>query len=284
LLLLEELLEELLELELLEPLELLFELELLEPLDELFELPLDELLLLELPELFELLLPELLDELLDELFELELPELLELLFDELLPLELLERLELELLEALVLPSRKPTAPAAPFRPRSIALKKPCTGVRAAPELLELFELVFELVFELLLDERLELVLLEELALRLPDELADAFELRFDDEFTDEFELLLEACTCLPSLSPDKVCACAPPAAVKPESVASAAMMMLSLAFIDYSLNNGINTLNRPFGVTWSQSGLSSPSSLQGHMNGCDVLSKRGGRRMYSRSD
>lgn len=114
------LLELLLELELDEPLELEFE--------EPFELELDELLELE----FEELLEELFDELLDDRFELELPELLELRLLELFMLELDER---RVLPSALLPRRSPVRPtlrAAVFRPRSQALKKPCTGVRARP--------------------------------------------------------------------------------------------------------------------------------------------------------
>lgn len=122
---------------------LLLELEFDEPLDEPFEELLELPLELELDEPFELLL-ELLFELLLEfelelllelLFELEFEELLELLLELELdePFELLLELELEFEfdEAIIVPSRSPTALAAPFTPRSIALKKPCTGVLPA---------------------------------------------------------------------------------------------------------------------------------------------------------
>lgn len=116
----------------------------------LLELELDELLELEFEELldepFELELDELFDELFEELLELEfdelLDELLEELFDERLELELPELFTLEFDERRVpasapLPRRSPSRPrlrAAVFRPRSQALKKPCTGVgaRASP--------------------------------------------------------------------------------------------------------------------------------------------------------
>jgi hypothetical protein len=106
-----------------EPLEELFELELLLPFEEL----LDELLLLE----FELLL--------EELFELELLLPFEELLDELLLLAIKPLLD-ERFEELLLLAReppsvgKPTAPAMPLTPRSIALKNPCTGVSAFPVL------------------------------------------------------------------------------------------------------------------------------------------------------
>ena len=110
---------------------LLFELEFEELFEDLLELELDELLELELEELFEELLELEFDELFDERFELELLELLE-------P-RLLELFTLELEEPRVpapAPSRprrslsSPTLRAAEVRPRSQALKKPCTGVRA----------------------------------------------------------------------------------------------------------------------------------------------------------
>jgi hypothetical protein len=112
----------LLELELDELLELEFE----ELLEELFELELDELF----EELLELEFDELLDELFDERLELELPELLELRLLELFTLELDER---RVPVSAPLPRRslsRPTLRAAVVRPRSQALKKPCTGVRA----------------------------------------------------------------------------------------------------------------------------------------------------------
>jgi hypothetical protein len=90
---------------------------------------------LELDEPFELLLEFELDELLELLFELEFEELLELLleleFEELLELLFELELEFEFDEATIVPSRSPTAFAVPFTPRSIALKKPCTGVMPA---------------------------------------------------------------------------------------------------------------------------------------------------------
>lgn len=118
----------LLELELDELFEELFELELLELLDELFELELDELF----DELLELEFEELFEELLDERLELELPELLALRLLELFTLELDER-RVPASAPLLLRLRsfsRPTARAALFRPRSQALKKPCTGVGA----------------------------------------------------------------------------------------------------------------------------------------------------------
>lgn len=121
-------LDELLELELLELLDELL-LELLEELfEELFELELDELFEDEFEELFELEL----DELFEERLELELAELLELRLPELLTLELDER-RVSPSAPLPRPLRlfsRPTARAALFRPRSQALKKPCTGVSA----------------------------------------------------------------------------------------------------------------------------------------------------------
>lgn len=113
----------------------------------LFELEFDELLEdpseLELDELFEEPFELELDEPFEELFELELDEL----FEERFELELLELLELRLLELFALdleeprlpalapspPRRSPCRPtlrAAVVRPRSQALKKPCTGVSA----------------------------------------------------------------------------------------------------------------------------------------------------------
>lgn len=101
---------------------LLFELE----FEELFEDPFE----LELDELFEDPFELELDELLEDPFELELDELLDDRFE----LELLELLELRLPELAPLrPRRSPSSPtlrAAVVRPRSQALKKPCTGVRA----------------------------------------------------------------------------------------------------------------------------------------------------------
>jgi hypothetical protein len=112
---------------------LLFELE----LDELFEPEFEELLELEFEELLELEF----EELFEERLELEFEEL----FDERFELELLELLELRLVELFTLELEEPRVPApapsrrslfspmlraAEVRPRSQALKKPCTGVRA----------------------------------------------------------------------------------------------------------------------------------------------------------
>jgi AcrR family transcriptional regulator len=118
----------LLELELDELLELEFE----ELLDEPFELELDELFDELFEELLELEFDELLDELFDERLELELPELLELRLLELFTLELDER-RVPASAPLPRPRRSPSRPtlrAAVVMPRSQALKKPCTGVRA----------------------------------------------------------------------------------------------------------------------------------------------------------
>ncbi|MDM7948373.1 hypothetical protein [Hydrogenophaga sp.] len=117
----------------------MFELE----LDELFEPEFEELLELEFEELFEELLELEFEELFEERLELEFEEL----FDERFELELLELLELRLLELFTLELEEPRVPApapsrprrslsspmlraAEVRPRSQALKKPCTGVRA----------------------------------------------------------------------------------------------------------------------------------------------------------
>lgn len=114
---------------------LLLELELDELLEPEFDEPFEELLELELDDPLELEFEELLEELLEELFdkrlELELPELLELRLLELFTLELDERRVP--VSAPLRPRRsfsRPTLRAAVVRPRSQALKKPCTGVGA----------------------------------------------------------------------------------------------------------------------------------------------------------